>query len=191
AKSIIAQTKFRKGKLFLKEKDLTHYKTWQFVKHGIAYFPQGGGIFPNLTVKENLRFAGLHLNNKVFTKRLNELYGFLPDIAAHKKQIKAGALSGGEKHLLSLQMVLLQKPDLLILDEPSAGLAPKAAEGIYESLNQIRNKTQISMLVIEQNVDKVLTFADRIILIKNKQIALETLSNETNLSEINTYYFNN
>ena len=191
AKSIISLTNYRQGTIELDGKDLTRLHTSQFAQKGIAYFPQGGGIFPNLTVKENLHFAGMHLGNKAFRERLQELLVKVPDIPEHKKQLKAGSLSGGEKHLLSLQMVLLQDPKLLILDEPSAGLSPTAADSIYSCLQQIRKNSNLSMLVIEQNVDKLLLFADRIMLIKNKQIAYEAKSSETSLEEINRYYFEN
>lgn len=190
AKTIIRNIPFASGEIYFNKKALHQLNTKSVINHGIGYFPQGGRIFPNLTVRENIAFAGNRLSKEHFTDNLKEIRDLLPFFKEKKifMKMKAGYLSGGEKHQLTLAMVLLKKPSLLILDEPSAGLSPSNVETIYEIFDTIKEQKKISILVIEQNISKVLNFVDKLILLKERNIQDIT---GNNLEGINKLYFEN
>ncbi len=155
------------GKLFYKGIDISHKDIYERITMGIGYFVQGGEVFKSMTVKENLRLASSEIRHKnnVINLSENDIYSIFPNLKG-KQQILASLLSGGEKQALALGMVLITNPDLLLLDEPSAGLAPIFVKDILEKIKTINGKWGITVLIIEQNAGEVLKIADRTYVMK-------------------------
>ena len=134
------------------------------INNGIGYFAQGGKIFPNLTVEENIKLSAIKLNNKSFNERLEYLNKYFEILSSNNRinsrKNLASHLSGGEKQQLALLMVLIKSPKILLLDEPSAGLSPANINNIFKLLMDIKKNENISMIIIEQNVSMALKLAD-------------------------------
>jgi branched-chain amino acid transport system ATP-binding protein len=141
------------------------------VKDGISYSLQGQGIFPSLTVMENLALATPYLDMRKdeFQDRLKTAFSLFPILAERKSQ-RAGTLSGGQQRMLSLGMILMQRPRLLLLDEPSLGLAPALSEQIFDAVCEINNSLGISILLVEQNIKYALRVTQRLYVLKMGQI---------------------
>jgi len=140
---------------------------------GIGYVPQGNKIFDRLTVHENLELGGFVLRDaRELVQRINEVYELFPALAGNKNRM-AGKLSGGERQLLGLSRGLIQKPKVILLDEPSIGLAPRLVSLTMATIKQIRNQFTVTILVVEQNVREVLKITDRVYVMRLGQIILE------------------
>lgn len=154
AKAICGLVPYTHGDIQFEGKQLIGLPSHKIANRGIGFFQQGGRIFPNLTVHENLVFSATHMKHKEQVERLDILREWFVLLRKNdRSRMKSSYLSGGEKHQLALAMVLLQKPRFLILDEPSAGLSPTNQITIYKILEKIRQEEDITMLVIEQNVE--------------------------------------
>ena len=177
--------------IFFFENKITNLKPRQVLAMGISYIPQGRSVFPSLTVIENLEMGGYTLKSKKELDRKIE-YGFelFPILKERQMQI-AGSLSGGEQQMLALARALMLEPKLLLLDEPSLGLAPKAMDLIYNKITEI-NETGITMAVVEQNVSEVLELAHRAYVLDVGNIVMEDeASNLLNNSELKEKYLGN
>ncbi|MGD9314419.1 MAG: ABC transporter ATP-binding protein, partial [Desulfobacterales bacterium] len=156
-KSIFGILKPVKGKIRLKNEDITGLKPNNVAQKGISYVPQVDNVFPSLTIQENLEM-GAFIRDDDFSRRLNEIYELFPVLGERKKQ-KAGHLSGGQRQMVAMGRALMVDPTVLLLDEPSAGLAPNLVEMIFEKIISI-NKTGVSMIIVEQNAREALKMAD-------------------------------
>lgn len=148
----------RKGKVTLKEEDITGLKPEKIVRKGISYVPQVENVFPSLTIQENLDM-GAFIRTDDYSGRLNEVYDLFP-ILKERRNYKVGQLSGGQRHMVAMGRALMLDPQILLLDEPSAGLAPKFVSMIFEKINDI-NSTGVAMILVEQNAREALTMAKR------------------------------
>lgn len=144
------------GKIIFKGDDITESKPHDLVKKGIGFVPQVQNVFPNLTIKENLEMGGYLLKNIDFS----EIFGIFP-VLRDRINEKAHSLSGGERQMLSLARALVMRPELLLLDEPSAGLAPKMVEVMMDKIKEIGKTGICSVLLVEQNAKSALSIADR------------------------------
>jgi len=154
-----------KGKILYENDDISKFKTHQLIEKGIVYIPQKNELFEDLTVFENLELSILHLNNKQETKlRIQNVLTQLPSLKQKLKQ-DVNNLSGGERKLLSLAMALLNKPKVLLYDEPLAGLSKKNIESIIEELISIK-KSGTALVLIEHRIKELLPIADRVIGLK-------------------------
>ncbi|MDQ6526914.1 ABC transporter ATP-binding protein [Nocardioides sp. LHD-245] len=131
---------------------------------GIAHVPQGRGTFGTLTVEENLRVAGYHRPAREVESSIRRWQEFFPRLGERADQPAAG-LSGGEQQMLAIARALMSAPRLLLLDEPSLGLAPKTTRGLFEGLKRINDETGLTMLLVEQNARLTLAIADHAIVI--------------------------
>lgn len=157
-KTIFGLLRPRKGKITFEGQDITGRAPDQVVRLGICYVPQTDNVFPSLTVKENLEMGAFILNEDL-SGRIERVYRVFPDLKRfHNK--KAGSLSGGQRQMLAMGRALMLDPKVLLLDEPSAGLAPKLVELIFEKILDI-NETGVSILMVEQNAKQALKMADR------------------------------
>lgn len=159
-KTIFGLIKPRQGSILFSGKEITQAEPEEKVKMGISYIPQGRNVFPSLTVKENLEMGGTPLcHSKAIEKAVQNIFRRYP-ILNNRKETKAGSLSGGEKQLLALAMGIMVQPKLMLLDEPSLGLAPRVIEEIYERINTI-NHEEVTFVIVEQNARKALRLAHR------------------------------
>jgi ABC-type branched-subunit amino acid transport system ATPase component len=159
-KTIFGLIKPRQGSILFSGKEITQVEPEEKVKRGISYIPQGRNVFPSLTVKENLEMGGTPLrHSKAIEKAIQNIFQRYP-ILNNRKETRAGSLSGGEKQLLALAMGMMVQPKLMLLDEPSLGLAPKVIEEIYERINTI-NREEVTFVIVEQNARKALRLAHR------------------------------
>jgi ABC-type branched-subunit amino acid transport system ATPase component len=156
-KTIFGILKPTNGKINLKEEDITGLKPDKVAKKGISYVPQVNNVFPSLTIQENLEM-GAFIRDDDYSERLNEIYELFPVLGERKKQ-KAGQLSGGQRQMVAMGRALMVDPQVLLLDEPSAGLSPKLVDMIFEKIVDI-NKTGVSMIIVEQNAREALKMAD-------------------------------
>ena len=156
-KAIFGILKPSNGKISLKNEDITGLKPDKVAKKGISYVPQVDNIFPSLTIQENLEM-GAFIRDDDYSPRLNEIYELFPILGERKKQ-KAGQLSGGQRQMVAMGRALMVDPQVLLLDEPSAGLSPKLVDMIFKKIRAI-NKTGVSMIIVEQNAREALKMAD-------------------------------
>jgi ABC-type branched-subunit amino acid transport system ATPase component len=156
-KTIFGILKPSNGNITLKDEDITGLKPDKVAKRGISYVPQVDNVFPSMTIQENLDM-GAFIRSDDFSQRIEEIYELFPVLGERRKQ-KAGELSGGQRQMVAMGRALMLDPQVLLLDEPSAGLAPNLVEMIFEKIIDI-NKTGVSMIIVEQNAREALKMAD-------------------------------
>ncbi|MEU4559774.1 ABC transporter ATP-binding protein [Actinoplanes sp. NPDC023936] len=149
-----------RGQVVFDGADLKGTKVERMVRRGIAHVPEGRGVVTELTVDENLRLGGLWRRDQADAKRaLDEVYERFPALA-QRRAFAGHQLSGGERQMLALGRALVGRPRLLLLDEPSLGLAPKITAQIMALLRDLRERTGLAVLLVEQNVRSALSIAD-------------------------------
>ena len=156
-KTIFGTAKIFKGRIYFNGEDITKLKPSEVVARGISYVPQTDNVFLNLTVMENLEL-GAYLRKNY--EKIEDVFDIFP-VLKEKRKEKALNLSGGERQMLAIARALIQEPKLLLLDEPSAGLAPKLVGEVLEKISEIKN-LGLSVVLVEQNVKKALGIADRV-----------------------------
>ncbi|WP_148679216.1 ABC transporter ATP-binding protein [Aeropyrum pernix] len=168
----------RNGSIIWQGRDITGLPAFKRVEEGISHVPEGRGIFPRLTVYENLRVAASTRRAKEhFQDSLEQVYTIFPILKARRSQL-AGTLSGGEQQMLAIARALIQRPILLMMDEPSLGLAPKLARDVIYLASRLREELGVTILLVEQNVGLSLKVADRGYVMETGRIVLEGASDE-------------
>lgn len=132
----------------------------RIARSGVSLVPEGRRIFTRLTVQENLRLGGYFLSTQEFHLRLDEMFAIFP-VVKSRRDAFAGHLSGGEQQMVALARSLISRPRILLLDEPSAGLSPIATASVYDSLQAYARESQVTILLVEQNVKWALKLAQR------------------------------
>jgi branched-chain amino acid transport system ATP-binding protein len=182
-RSISGLIKPRQGNIQLDGEDLASFKTHQIVFKGVAMVPEGRGIFARLTVAENLDLGAYSLIDKsTIPADLEQVFTVFPRLKERRKQV-AGTLSGGEQQMLAIGRALMAHPRLLLLDEPSMGLAPILVENIFETIQSI-NKTGTTVLLVEQNALMALSIAHRGYVLQTGQIVLQDTADNLQKNEM-------
>ncbi|WP_328419301.1 ABC transporter ATP-binding protein [Streptomyces sp. NBC_00443] len=157
-KTVFGLLQVRGGTVRLRGEDVTGRPAHELVRRGVGYVPQLQNVFPTLTVEENLRM-GMYLRPKDHARRVAAVEELFPVLADRRKQ-KAGAMSGGERQMLAMARALMMEPQLLLLDEPSAGLSPLHQDHVFDRCRMI-NSAGVAVLMVEQNARRCLQFCDR------------------------------
>jgi ABC-type branched-subunit amino acid transport system ATPase component len=156
-KSLFGLATIRSGRVLFQGSDITHLPTEQLVRRGIGFVPQTNNVFPSLTVQENLEM-GAFIRRDNLAAQLERVYELFPPLKEKRRQA-AGSLSGGQRQMLAMGRALMVEPQLLLLDEPTAGLSPLYIEQTFALLREI-NRLGISILMVEQNAKQALKMAD-------------------------------
>ena len=172
-KTVSGINRVQKGRILWNDRQIQNLSAHQIVKLGIIQVPEGRCVFPDLTVADNLRMgAFIRKDPEGIARDLEFVFELFPRLKERKKQ-SAGTLSGGEAQMLTIARGLLSKPKLLMLDEPSLGLAPVVREAIFEVIQQIYQQREITILLVEQNAKWALQVATRGYILENGRITLE------------------
>ncbi len=174
-RTISGLVKPAEGSILFDGEDITGKDPTQIVSKGLMMVPEGRRIFPNLTVLENLRI-GAYLRNDVLDADIERVYEYFPRLKERSWQ-EDGTLSGGEQQMLAVGRALMGRPKLLMMDEPSLGLAPIVVQGIFEIIRQI-HEAGTTVLLIEQNANMALHIADRAYVLENGKISMEGTGKE-------------
>jgi ABC-type branched-subunit amino acid transport system ATPase component len=149
----------RKGQIHFSNEDVTRVRPDSKVRKGISYVPQLDNVFPSLTVRENLEMGGYFLTKAIVGQQIEKMCGLFPILATRRNQ-KAGTLSGGERQMVAMGSALMVNPKLILLDEPSAGLAPGATLDLFDKIIEI-NKIGTAIVIVEQNAYESLSISNR------------------------------
>ena len=183
-KTIMGLVHMGRGEVTFDGKKLNRMHAHKICKAGIAYVPEGREGFPNMTVLENLEMGAYCRSYTAaqMNEKLEEMYTMFPRLKERLKQ-KAGSMSGGEQQMVAVARALIGMPKLLILDEPSLGLAPNIVDDILEVAKTMVKNDGISVLLVEQDITKALAAADRGYVIENGRVALEGTAAELSANE--------
>jgi len=181
-RSINGLNRPRKGSIRFQGKDITNTPAHDIVKRGIAQSPEGRKLFPRMTVLENLEMGAFQRSDRAGMREdMDRVFQLFPRLAERKSQ-KAGTMSGGEQQMCAIGRALMARPKLLLLDEPSMGLAPILVEKIFEIVKEI-NEQGTPILLVEQNALMALDAADRGYVLETGKIALEGPAKELRSNE--------
>ena len=180
-KSIMGLVKTPKGKIFLDGTDMVHMKTYDRVRLGIGYVPQGRDIFPQMTVQENIEL-GLQAQG-IKDKVPDYIYDLFPILPKFAKR-KGGDLSGGQQQQLAIARALVAKPKILILDEPTEGIQPSIIEDIGDAIRRVNKELDISVLIVEQYLDFVLGISDFLYVMEKGEIVLKGQTSKMDPKEV-------
>jgi branched-chain amino acid transport system ATP-binding protein len=171
-KAIFSLLRPSSGRISLGDRDITGLRSRDLLLAGLAYVPQEHSVFPKLTVAENLRMGAYLIDDEaLYRQRLERSLVLFPVLANRSGQL-AGLMSGGEQRMLEIARTLLMDPQVIMLDEPSIGLAPKMVDTVFETVAALKRAGK-SVLVVEQNVRKALAAADRAYALELGRIVLE------------------
>lgn len=170
-KSIFSLADVYNGKIIFKDKDITKLKTFELIELGVSYVPQGRQLFQNMTVLENLQMGAFIIEDQeVIKKGIEDVFKKFPILKEKQNQISA-TLSGGQQQMLAIARALIQNPQILLLDEPSLGLAPKMMQEIFDKIIEIKNEG-VAILMVEQNARQAMSIADRTYVLEGGKIGL-------------------
>ena len=170
----------RSGKITFMDEDITHTDAYKLLRHGLAHVPEGRRIFLQMTVQENLEM-GAFIHKNLNQDDLDMVFDLFPRMKERRKQI-AGTLSGGEQQMLAMGRALMSSPKLLMLDEPSMGLAPILVDQIFDIVKSL-HKAGKTVLLVEQNASKALDLADRAYVLETGKITLSGTGKELKQSD--------
>ena len=187
AKTVIGLTTLFSGTIRFDGVDLASVPPERRALLGIGYLPQTGNVFPDLTVQENLEMGGYNLRRTELRLKAAEVLELFPELRDRLNQ-KAGTMSGGERQMVAMARLLMMSPKLVILDEPSAGLAPKIVERVYQKIEAMRGMG-MTVLLIEQHALKALKTSDRAVVMVGGRIALAGTSSEISKVDLRSVFF--
>jgi branched-chain amino acid transport system ATP-binding protein len=175
--TICGDPRARAGTVRLDGQDITELPTHEIVRRGVAQVPEGRRIFSRMSVLENLQMGATLADPAHFTQDLNRVFGMFPRLAERCDQ-RGGTLSGGEQQMLAIARALMSRPRLLLLDEPSLGLAPLIVRQIFEAIGRIAREEGVTIFLVEQNAYHALRLADRGYVLANGRVRLSGAGHE-------------
>jgi branched-chain amino acid transport system ATP-binding protein len=182
-RAISGMIPLREGTMTLEGRAISGLPAHQVVEHGIAHVPENRRLFPALSVEENLRIGAFIPSARArFSEQLDWVYGLFPRLKERRAQL-AGTMSGGEQQMCAIARALMSKPKVLLMDEPSAGLAPLVVAQVFELVHKIRAEG-LTVLIVEQNVQQVLDVVDRAYLLEVGMIRLKGSAAELKQNKI-------
>ena len=170
--------KAKKGEIIFNGSNIENEEPHKIVNLGISQVPEGRRIFSKLTVEENLKLGSyVHNEGKNYEQDIEEIFEMFPVLSDRKTQ-RGGTLSGGEQQMLAIGRALMGKPKMLLLDEPSLGIAPKLVNQIFTSIKNINKEKKVTIFLVEQNAKKALELADRAYVLVNGKVAIKGTGQE-------------
>ena len=169
--TICGSPRARSGSVRLDGQEITHLPTHEIVRRGVAQAPEGRRIFPRMTVFENLQMGATIADPAHFQQDVDRVFAMFPRLAERREQ-RGGTLSGGEQQMLAIGRALMSRPRLLLLDEPSLGLAPLIVQQIFEAIGRIAREEGVTIFLVEQNAYHALRLADRGYVLVNGRVRL-------------------
>jgi branched-chain amino acid transport system ATP-binding protein len=166
-----------RGRILFEGRDITRLHTHEIVRLGIAHAPEGRRIFPRMTVLENLQMGASIADPSLFDEDLARTFTMFPILGQRQRQ-RGGTLSGGEQQMLAIARALMSRPRLLLLDEPSLGLAPLVVRQIFAAIREINERQRMTVFLVEQNAHHALRLADRGYVMQTGRIILEGTGHE-------------
>ncbi|MGF1611634.1 MAG: ABC transporter ATP-binding protein [Kiloniellales bacterium] len=166
-----------RGRILFEGQDITREPTHAIVRKGIAQSPEGRRVFPRMTVLENLQMGAAIVDPKHLEEDLERIFSLFPILRQRQSQ-RGGTLSGGEQQMLAIARALMSRPRLLLLDEPSLGLAPLIVKQIFEVIRDIKEREGVTVLLVEQNAYHALRLANRGYVLANGHIVLQGTGGE-------------
>ena len=179
-KTISGLLRSKTGHITFKDEDISKTEAYKLVPKGLAHVPEGRRIFLQMTVKENLEM-GAYTKGENMAEDIEKVYNYFPRLRERQNQI-AGTLSGGEQQMLAMGRAMMSHPDLLILDEPSMGLAPILVQGIFDMIKEF-HKMGTTILLVEQNAEMALSIADRAYVLESGRVVLTGTGAELKASD--------
>lgn len=186
-KSILGMVDVWNGTITIRGADVTNDHPREVLERGVVMLPQGGSVFPDMSVKENLRMGCYLIDDEAFIDRqYEEVFDMFP-VLEEKRAQRAGDLSGGQQMMVAFGRALMSDPDILLLDEPSAGLAPDLVDDVFEQVAVLKERGR-DMLIIEQNVRRVLEIAEYVYVLDQGRLeyegTTESLRDEEDIMEM-------
>lgn len=175
------------GKVILNNKEITGKKPYEIARLGIGYTPQIQNVFPNLTVEENLELSAFKRNGIDVRKEIESIFNLFPEIERRRGNL-AKTLSGGERQMLAMARALISKPSVLLLDEPTAGLSPKATSTLLKKVKEIV-ELNVSVILVEQNVTKALETANRVAVLVGGEFVYQGSTRELTREDVEKMFF--
>jgi ABC-type branched-subunit amino acid transport system ATPase component len=164
--------RIRSGAVSIDGQDVTRSPPHERAAHGVAVVPQGRGLFPELTVDENLKLGRMAAGRRQRAGRIDEVFDHFPTLAERRRQ-SAGTMSGGEQQMLAIGRALMAEPKLLLLDEPSDGIMPVLVQQIARDISEINRREGLTTVVVEQNVPMISSMSRRCLILEGGQIVAE------------------
>ncbi|CNF03330.1 leucine/isoleucine/valine transporter ATP-binding protein [Yersinia nurmii] len=169
--TLCGEPRATEGTIHFLDREITDWQTARIMREAIAIVPEGRRVFSRMTVEENLAMGGFFANREQYQQRIERVYDLFPRL--HERRIqRSGTMSGGEQQMLAIGRALMSQPKLLLLDEPSLGLAPIIILQIFDTIQQLREEG-MTIFLVEQNANQALKLADRGYVLENGHIVLE------------------
>lgn len=169
--ALCGEPKASHGEIVFDGKNITDWQTARIMREAIAIVPEGRRVFSRMTVEENLSMGGFFASARQYHDRIERVFGLFPRLQERRVQ-RAGTMSGGEQQMLAIGRALMSQPRLLLLDEPSLGLAPIIIQQIFDTIEQLRSEG-MTIFLVEQNANQALKLADRGYVLENGHVVLE------------------